>query len=81
MNEISQNMYQKHEDAKVEDHEIAALLTKVRGMFSAVRNTDWLEWGSDLMPEMRKILAEDEHQAEFEHRVRYQSEQLQLLKD
>ena len=74
-------MYQKRDDAKVEDAEIVALVEKARGAFSAVRNVDWLEWGSDLMPEMRESIAEDERQAEFERRARYQSEQSQLLKD
>ena len=74
-------MYQKRDDAKVEDAEIVALVEKARGAFSAVRNVDWLEWGSDLMPEMRESIAEEERQAEFERRARYQSEQSQLLKD
>ena len=73
-------MYQKRDDAKAEDTEIAALVAKVCGTFSAVRNMDWLEWGSDLMPEMREILAEEECQAEIEHRVHDHLEQLQLFK-
>ena len=62
-------MYQKRDDAKADDTKIAALVEKVRGAFSAVRNVDWLEWGSDLMPELREILAEEEHQAEIECRA------------
>ena len=61
-------MYQKCDDVKVEDAEIAALVEKARGAFSAIRNMDWLEWGSDLMPEMWESIAEEERQAEFEHR-------------
>ena len=45
-------MYQKRDDAEAEDAEITVLVAKVRGAFSAIRNVDWLEWGSDLMPEM-----------------------------
>ena len=52
-------MYQKRDDAKADDAEIAALVEKARGTFSAIRNVDWLEWGSDLMPEMRESLAEE----------------------
>ena len=67
-------MYQKRDDTKVKDAEIAALVEKARGTFSAVRNVDWLKWGSDLMPELREILAEEERQAEFERRARDHSE-------
>ena len=74
MNEILQNMYQKREDAKAEDAEIEVLVAKACGVFSAVQNVDWLEWGSDLMPEMRKILAEDDRQAEIKHWVRKHAE-------
>ena len=74
-------MYQKRDDTKVEDAEIVALVEKARGAFSAVRNVDWLEWGSDLMPEMWESIAEEERQAEFERRARDHSERLQLLKD
>ena len=73
-------MYQKRDDAKVEAAEIAALVEKARGMFSAVRNVDWLEWGSNLMPEMRESLAEEERQAEIERRARDHSERLLLFK-
>ena len=69
MNNILQNMYQKRDDVKAKDPEIAALLAKARDAFSAVCNMGWLEWGSDLMPEMRKILAEEEWQAEIECRA------------
>lgn len=73
-------MYQKRDDAKADDTEIAALVEKARGAFSGVRNVDWLEWGSDLMPELREILAEEERQAEIERRARDHSERLLLFK-
>ena len=74
-------MYQKRNNAKADDAKIAALVEKARGAFSAIRNMDWLKWGSDLMPELREILAEEECQAEIERRACDQSEQSQLLKD
>ena len=67
-------MYQKRDNAKAEDAKIAALVAKARSAFSAIQNVDWLEWGSDLMPEMRESLAEEECQAEIEHRARDHSE-------
>ena len=73
-------MYQKHNNAKAEDAKIAALVEKACGAFSAVQNVDWLEWGSDLMPELREILAEEECQAKIEHRVHDHSERLLLFK-
>ena len=76
-----QSMYQKCEDANANDPEIVALLIKVCSMFSAVHNMAWLEWGSDLMPEMWKALAEDECQAEIHHQAHDHVEQLQLFKD
>ena len=73
-------MYHKCDDAKADDTEIAALVEKARGAFSAVRNVDWLEWGSDLMPEMWESIAEEERQAEIERRGRDHSERLLLFK-
>ena len=73
-------MYQKCDDAKVEDAEIAVLVEKARSAFSAIRNMDWLEWGSNLMPEMQESLAEEEHQAEIERWARNHSERLLLFK-
>ena len=69
MNNMLQNMYQRHEDANAKDPEIVVLLVKARNVFSVVRNVDWLEWGSELMPEMRKTLAEEECQAKIECRA------------
>ena len=73
-------MYQKRDDAKVKDAKITVLVEKARGAFSAVRNVDWLEWGSDLMPEMRESLAEEKRQAKIERRARDHSERLLLFK-
>ena len=73
-------MYQKHDDAKADNAEIAALVEKACGMFSAIRNVDWLEWGSDLMPEMRESIAEEERQAEIERWACDHSERSLLFK-
>ena len=73
-------MYQKRDDAKANDAEIAALVEKACGAFSAVQNVDWLEWGSDLMPEMRESLAEEKRQAEIERRACDHSERLLVFK-
>ena len=73
-------MYQKHNDAKADDAEIAVLVEKVRGVFSAIRNVDWLEWGSDLMPEMQESLAEEKRQAKIECLACDHSERLLVFK-
>ena len=81
MHNVLQNVYQRHKDVDTEDLKIAALLVKACSAFSAVCNMDWLEWGSDLMPEMWKVLAEEECQAEIECRAHDHAERLLLLKD
>ena len=81
MHDMLQNMYQKHDNVKAEDPEITALLAKAHDVFSVVRNMDWLEWGSKLMPKMQKVLAEGEWQAKIECWVHDHAERSQLFKD
>ena len=49
-----------------EDPALANLLQKARMVYGEVMNKEWLTWGTELMPDMLKMIRQAERQAKVE---------------
>ena len=51
------------------DLALAILLQKARAAYGEVMNKEWLTWGTELMPDMLKMIRQAERQAKIEQEM------------
>ena len=68
-------MYRKHVGITQGDPALTNLLQKVRAAYGQVMNKEWLTWGTELMPDMLKMIRQAERQAKIEQEMLELAEQ------
>ena len=64
-----QGLYRKRVEITKEDPALANLLQKVRAVYGEVMNKEWLTWGTELMPDMLKMIRQAERQVKIEREM------------